>query len=121
MLPVNDNTIDLRKYRGAISRCPHCAIKDATKADAVIAERMSMGKSCASCMGHGFIATCTNCGGDGIYKGTSASFGGGDTPFHSACNPCGATGIFAVRKPADWKDEAPVPAQEVVATSSAAV
>jgi DnaJ-class molecular chaperone len=115
MLPINDNSIDLRKYRGKITRCPHCAIKDITKADSVIAERMSMGKSCPTCLGHGFVALCTNCGGDGVFKGTSASFGGGDTPYHSACNPCGATGVFAVRKPADWKDEeisvsSPVPA-----------
>jgi hypothetical protein len=120
VLNVNDNTIDLRKYRGKISRCPNCAVKNPAKVDSVIAERLSMGKTCQVCFGHGFVAECTNCGGDGIYKGSAISFGGGDVAHHSACNPCGSVGYFAVKQPVDWKDEVPV-VQEVVASVPTAV
>jgi len=98
MLPINDNTINLAKYRGKISRCPHCT-----------PERLlndPNGRSCTTCLGHGFVAKCTNCDGTGLYKGSASAFGGGDVPHNSACNVCGATGFFAVRRPADWTDEA---------------
>jgi len=107
VLQINDNTLDLRKYRGKISRCPQCALgnRPSAVADAVRAERMTLGRACTVCLGRGFVAICTNCGGDGIYKGSAAAFGGGDVPHHSACNPCGSTGYFAVNQPADWKDD----------------
>jgi len=135
MLPINDNSIDLSKYRGRIQRCPDCTISNRTKeqADAVRAERVTLGRACTTCLGHGFVAVCTNCNGTGIYKGSAVAFGGGDNPHQSACNPCGASGYFAVRRPADWKDDEPavqpdaqsvaqpVASQEVVAPATPAV
>jgi hypothetical protein len=115
MLSINDNTIRLEKYRGAIKRCPHCT-----------PERIlndPLGRGCNTCLGHGFVAVCTNCAGTGIYKGNAIAFGGGDVPHQSACNPCGASGFFAVRKPANWDDNASEAAasKEVVASLPAAV
>jgi hypothetical protein len=100
MFPINDNKIDLSKYRGAVRRCPFCT------AQKLLTD--PSGRTCNVCLGHGFVAGCTNCEGTGIYKGSASAFGGGDVPHNSACNPCGATGFFAVRKPADWKDEVAV-------------
>lgn len=97
MLPINSNTIDLSRYRGAVRRCPFCTTQKLLTDPS--------GRTCNTCLGRGFVAICTNCSGDGIFKGSASAFGGGDVPHNSACNVCGATGYFAVRKPADWKDE----------------
>lgn len=115
MLQINNNTIDLARYRGVIRRCPHCT-----------PERLlsdPSGKTCASCLGHGFVAMCKNCGGDGLYKGSASAFGGGDVPHMSTCNPCGGTGMFAVRKPEGWKDQPTVgtPDASTPATASALI
>jgi hypothetical protein len=123
MLPINDNSLDLSRYRGKITRCPVCqpVNKSKEQTDAVRMERITLGKACLVCLGRGFVAICKNCGGDGIYKGSASAFGGGDVPHHSTCNPCSGTGMFAVNQPADWKDDTPVAAQEVVAPAPAAV
>lgn len=115
MLPINSNTIDLSKYRGTITRCPHCSFAAKPNADSIVAERITLGKACATCLGHGFVARCINCDGTGLFKGSAMAFGGGDVPHTSACNYCGASGYFAVRQPANWVDE------EVLAPVAAAV
>jgi hypothetical protein len=122
MLPINDNSINLSKYRGQIKRCPICTPANASKerVDSIQIERLTLGKACSVCLGHGFVAVCKNCSGTGIYQGSAISFGGSDVPHQSACNPCGASGFFAVRKPADWTDE-PAPEQKSVASIPVAV
>jgi hypothetical protein len=113
MLPVNDNTINLARYKGRVLRCPHCAIKNTAKVDAVVFERLSMGKSCPICFNQGFVAECVNCQSTGIYKGSAVAFGGSDTPHQSTCNACGGNGYFAVKQPADWTDD-PAPTTSTV-------
>src|ERR1039457_2428346 len=101
---VNDNTLDLSKYRGATKRCPLCSnLPDAAKLDAA-----TSGRVCRLCLGQCFVAACTNCDGTGQYKG-STIWDGGKSPHISVCTPCGGTGVFPVKKPTDWKDKAPEP------------
>ena len=115
MLPINSNEVNLAKYKGTIHRCPACNFSDKAKHDAVLAERLSLGKACHICFGRGFVADCLNCEATGMYKGSAAAFGGGDHLHASVCNYCGGNGLFPVNKPADWKDE------EIVADSPVAV
>ena len=125
MLHINDNTLDLSKYRGRIKRCPVCTPANASKAtvDSIQIERLTLGKACSVCLGRGFVAECRNCGASGIYKGSAISFGGGDVPHQSTCNPCSGTGFFAVNRPANWSDDTPETAasKEVVASVPVAV
>lgn len=123
MLPVNDNTMHLERYRGTVRRCPHCNLSSRSKdkSDAIAADRMALGRACGTCLGRGFVADCLNCEATGMYKGSAAAFGGGDHLHASTCNYCGGTGMFAVNRPADWKDEPPAPAEESVAPAPAAV
>jgi DnaJ-class molecular chaperone len=121
MLPINDNTLNLAKYKGRIHRCPHCNFSNQSRTDALKMEMLTLGKACATCMGRGFVADCLNCEATGMYKGSAAAFGGGDHMHASTCNYCGGTGMFAVNQPENWKDEPPVAAQEVLASTTAAV
>ena len=94
---VNDNTLDISKYRGPVSPCPLCStLSDAAKLDA-----MSSGRVCNLCLGRKFIAHCLNCHGTGQFAGTTV-WDGGRSPHTSTCTPCGGTGVFAVAQPADW-------------------
>jgi hypothetical protein len=110
MLSINSNTLDLSKYRGPVRRCPHCTLEKLLNDP--------NGQTCRSCLGHGFVASCLNCDGTGMFKGSALSFGGsGDVVHMSTCNPCGGTGMFAVRKPADWRDDVTVPALALPASN----
>jgi len=96
-MPINDNSMNLAKYRGEVKPCPLCTNRPPNAA----LDAMLSGKACRLCKGHGFVAMCTNCNGTGIYQGTTV-WDGGLNPHQSTCNPCGGAGVFAVRKPADW-------------------
>lgn len=106
-MQVNSNTVNLADYRGTIKPCPLCyARTPAAKLEAAMT-----GKACRMCMGHEFVAKCKNCGGTGQYTGRTV-WDGGRSEHKSTCTPCGGTGVFPVRKPKDWKDPDPEPAQE---------
>lgn len=97
MLPINDNSIKLDRYKGKVRRCPHCT-----------PERIlndPQGRACLTCLNRGFVADCLNCEATGMYKGSAAAFGGGDHLHASTCNYCGGKGVFPVNKPTDWKDD----------------
>ena len=96
-MQVNNNSMDVASYRGEIKRCPLCSSQSP---DAAF-DALNSGKACRMCMGHKFIAICTNCDGTGQFKG-STIWDGGKSPHTSTCTPCGGTGVFPTKKPANW-------------------
>ena len=103
MAKINDNNLDLGKYRGEVRRCPLCGSRTPSAA----VDAMTSGRACRMCFGHGFVAVCTNCAGTGQYKGTSV-WDGGRSEHTSTCTPCGGQGVYATRKPASWVDASPI-------------
>lgn len=96
-LPINDNKMNLSKYKSStIRKCPHCRPETAILDPGA--------RACATCMGFGFVCSCLNCGGDGMYKGSTASFGGGDNLHASTCSPCGGKGMYPSRGPATQEE-----------------
>jgi len=103
--PINSNSIDLKKYKSSTIRpCPHC------RPETAIIDPQA--PACKTCMGFNFVQDCLNCGGDGMYKGSAAAFGGGDVLHASTCNHCGGKGMYPARGPAT---------EEIVAPTLAAV
>ena len=102
-MAINDNSLDLSKYRGKISPCPVCS----KRSDAAKVEALMSAKACKTCFGQGFVATCTNCKGTGMFSGSTV-WDGGRSEHRSTCTPCGGAGMFPVKKPVDWVDEKPV-------------
>lgn len=89
------NEINLALYRGHIIHCPVCLHT---------AESLRLsGAACRVCLGHGYVAECTNCDHTGKCSG-AAVWDAGQTPYISTCNPCGGSGYYPVRKPADWTE-----------------
>ena len=109
---VNDNSLDLAQYKGMVKPCPLCSRRSP---DAAM-DALTSGKSCRLCLGHQFVATCTNCDGTGQFKGRTV-WDGGRSEHTSVCTPCGGTGVFATRKPDNYVE--PVP--EVVEPQAAVV
>ena len=99
-MPINDNSIDLSKFKGPITPCPFC---NTGRAKSKGAELTLQHRACVECMGNGFIAKCLNCE-DGLHT-EGAVWDGGKTSHTSVCNMCGGRGHFPARRPKDWKDE----------------
>jgi hypothetical protein len=94
---VNDNSMDIGRFKGPISPCPLCSsLSDTAKLDA-----LTNGKACSLCMGQKFISYCKNCGGTGQYHGRTI-WDGGRNEHTSTCTPCGGKGVYPARKPIDW-------------------
>src|ERR1700733_2999795 len=96
-MPINDNSIQIDKYKGPVDPCPLCYHKSP---DAALDALMS-GKACRLCFGKKFIAHCLNCHSTGQHVAGSV-WDGGKTSHTSVCAPCGGTGVFPAPKPADW-------------------
>jgi len=92
---VNDNTINLSKFRGPVRPCPMCRPGD---------ELLRGMQSCRLCLGNRFVAKCLNCDGTGMYSGRSP-WDGGRSEQSSTCDKCGGQGVFPAKRPADWPDE----------------
>jgi DnaJ-class molecular chaperone len=105
-MAINDNSLDLSKYRGTVKPCPVCS----SRSDAAKLEALMSAKACKVCFGHGFVAMCINCKGTGMFSGSTV-WDGGRSEHKSTCTPCGGAGMFPVKRPADWVDEQPVPVQ----------
>jgi hypothetical protein len=99
-MAINDNSLDLSKYRGKISPCPVCS----KRSDAAKVEALMAAKACKTCFGQGFVAACTNCKGTGMFSGSTV-WDGGRSEHRSTCPPCGGAGMFPIKKPVDWVDE----------------
>jgi hypothetical protein len=106
-MQVNSNAMNLADYRSEIKPCPMCSSRTPSAAMDIALS----GKVCKLCLGQGFIAMCKNCNGTGIYRGRTV-WDGGRNEHSSTCTPCGGSGVFPVKKPADWKD--PVMAKDAV-------
>jgi len=115
-MPINDNSLDLSKYRGQVKRCPLCGNRTPNAA----LDALTSGKSCKLCFGKMFVATCLNCDGTGQFKGRTV-WDGGRSEHTSVCTPCGGSGVFPVKQPADWQDDAATPAGGPVPIESATV
>jgi len=119
-MAINDNSLDLSKYRGTVSPCPVCN----KRSDAAKMESLMSAKACKTCFGQGFVAACTNCGGTGMFSGSTV-WDGGRSEHKSTCTPCGGAGMFPTKKPADWVDKVDetveVKGDEVAAVPDSAV
>lgn len=100
-LKINDNTINLSRFKGPIKRCPLCNV-----------ENTMMGRSCTLCFDKKFVAECLNCHHTGLQK-LPAVWDGGASTHESPCPSCGGSGYFPALKPKDWKDEIQVEGQVV--------
>lgn len=96
-MAINDNSMDLSKYKGAVVACPFCP---------PITDQLTTRAACTKCLGHRFISLCLNCDHTGQYKG-STIWDGGKNAHTSTCSPCGGTGFFPARGPATAKYIAP--------------
>ena len=86
MAMVNENSMDLSQYKGAVRVCEFCS-----------PEQTLLGRSCQWCMALGYLAHCLHCNGSG--KVTSGSvWDGGRSNYTAVCNPCGGKGVFPARE-----------------------
>jgi hypothetical protein len=72
-------------------------------------------RSCRTCFGRGFVASCTACDGVGQIEQKMA---GGPGTMKATCSSCGGIGCYGVNKPADWEETHP---KEVAAPEETAV
>lgn len=105
-MAINDNTLDLSKYRGEVRKCPLCS----GQTPSAVMDALTSGRACKLCLGQKFVAMCKNCDGTGQFKGSTV-WDGGRSQHMSTCTPCGGKGVYPVRKPKDWVDQ-PVPTAE---------
>jgi len=106
-MAINDNSLDLSKYRGEVRRCPQCgSLPPGARLDA-----LTSGRACKLCLGREFVSVCLNCDGTGIYSGRTV-WDGGRSEHRSTCTPCGGSGVFPVKRPTDWADK-PAPESAV--------
>lgn len=96
-MAINENSMNLDKYRGPVDPCPLCYSRTPNAA----LDAMMSGKSCRLCFGKGFIAHCLNCHSTGQHT-TGSIWDGGRSSHTSVCAPCGGNGVFPASKPADW-------------------
>jgi hypothetical protein len=92
---INDNTVNLQQYKGAIKPCPLCA---QLTPDAAL-DALTRGRACRLCFDKKWVAVCLNCDGTGQYKGKTV-WDGGRSDHTSTCTPCGGNGVFPANKPA---------------------
>lgn len=96
-MAINDNCMDLSKYRGAIVACPFCP---------PITDQITSRAACSKCLGHRFIALCLNCDHTGQFKGRTV-WDGGANAHTSTCTPCGGNGFFPSKGPATARYQPP--------------
>jgi len=98
-MQINDNSMDIKRYKGPISPCPLCSRQSP---DAAL-DALTSGRACRLCFGKQFISHCLNCQGTGQYSGRTV-WDGGRSEHKSTCTPCGGAGVYPAQKPKDWDD-----------------
>jgi hypothetical protein len=85
-MSVNENHVDVAKYRGAIRECEFCA-------NARLA--LPLRTHCKFCLTNGYLAKCLNCDGTGNCSGIAPW--DGKSEHKSVCAICGGTGTLPAR------------------------
>jgi len=85
MATINDNSMDLRQYKGPVRVCEFC------KPEATL-----LGQACPWCFAQGYLAMCLNCNGTGKHT-EGAVWDGGKSSHTSTCTPCGGKGVYPAR------------------------
>ena len=87
-MAVNDNYIEISKYRGSVRVCEHCD-RPNVPAD--------LRGFCQFCLSRRFLATCLKCDGKGMITETAPW--DGTTKHSSVCEICGGSGSLPANKP----------------------
>lgn len=85
---INDNHIDVAKYRGPIRVCEHCGNSKLPP---------PLKTYCKFCLVSGYIAQCLKCDGEGMV-GSVAPWDG-KSEYKSVCDICGGTGSLSAKEP----------------------
>lgn len=93
----------ISQYHGQVRKCD-CGIADNP-------EKMGE-RACRICFGRGFVAECLACEGKGQ---TLQKMAGGPGTMTATCTPCGGVGVYGVRKPEDWAE--PMPQESLALTA----
>lgn len=96
-IQINDNTMDLRQYKGAVEPCKYCR-----------PEETILGRACQWCMSQGYLAACLNCKGTGKVT-AGAVWDGGRSQHTSTCHPCSGKGFFPARERDYLAQQQPAP------------
>jgi len=89
-VPINENHVEVAKYRGPVRPCEHC--KNATLPG-------PLQTFCKFCFTRGYIAQCLKCDGSGTVKAVDPW--GSNSLVGSTCDICGGTGTLPANKPED--------------------
>jgi hypothetical protein len=87
-MAINDNYVNVARYRGPIRPCEFC--RNATLPLALRAH-------CKFCLTNGYVAQCLKCDGTGTIKGIAPW--DNSSEHGSTCDICGGTGVLPAREP----------------------
>ena len=93
-MSINDNHINVAKYRGPVTKCPHCS-------NATLPGPLQT--FCKFCFTRGYIAQCLKCDGSGMISAKDPW--GSNSDQGSTCDICGGAGCLPSPKP----EEIPTP------------
>jgi len=87
-MAVNDNSTDIRSFRGAIRVCPFCS--NATLP-------LPLHTTCKFCLSSGYVAHCLKCDGKGKV-GQGTVWDNGRSVQEATCGACGGLGVIPARQ-----------------------
>lgn len=101
-MPINDNHIDVARYRGEVRPCEFC--KNSTLPP-------ELRVHCKFCLTNGYVAQCLKCDGSGSIKAIAPW--DNSSEHHSTCDICGGSGVLPARKPIETANPKPEAKTEI--------